>query len=528
MNYGTLRQRNPAYTESRWEELEDLYVGGYPLVEKASRYLPRFVGENRERYAERLSAASYVNYIGQIADYFVANLFDQELTVTPASDAKDTSTPGTEPVDDGFWQAFAHDADLRGTPLAKLLRQVFTTALVKGKGLVAQDLPAAPSSKLASRADEDAAGAARGYAFEVSPEQLLDWETTDTGTFAWAVLHRSVMRRASPAERRDRVVEEFKVWLQDSEFARWELYRTKAHKPNESPKDEEELTLAASGTTTFRCVPLFELAMPAGLWVGNKLGVLAREHFQRRSALNAAQNKSLFAIPYVKLGPEVTAPGDAMPSEAQQNPHRGRDPRGEFNRKGYVVLGKDDHIGFAEPDGHAYALVDGQLEKLVDEMFRIVHQMAASVAATKTALGRAGVSKAEDRRATEIVLTAYGALVRDFAKRLYDCLSAARGETVIWTPHGLDKFELEDRDGILKEALAVDAIAIPSPTFRKVYKTKLAYALVGNVPPETQEVIRDESERFVDREDDMDVRHRDRGDAEDEGADEEGAVPSAA
>jgi len=245
------------------------------------------------------------------------------------------------------------------------------------------------------------------------------------------------------------------------------------------------------GATTFKQIPILELDVPAGLWVGNKLGVLAREHFQRRSALNAAENKSLFAIPYVKLGPEVTAPGAAMPAEVQQNPNRGRDPRGEFNRRGYVVLGKDDGIGFAEPTGSAYDLVDKQLEKLVDEMFRVVHQMASSVSATKQALARAAASKAEDRRATEIVLAAYGALVRDFAKRIYDCLSAARGESVVWTAHGLDKFELDDRDSILKEALALDAIAIPSTTFRQTYKTKIALALVGNVPPETQDVIFD-------------------------------------
>ena len=260
-----------------------------------------------------------------------------------------------------------------------------------------------------------------------------------------------------------------------------------------------------AGKTTFREIPILELAVPPGLWVGNKIGVLAREHFQRRSALNAAENKSLFAIPWVKLGPEVTAPGSAMPSEVQQNPSRGRDPRGEFNRRGYVVLGKDDDIGFAEPLGSAYELVDKQLDKLVDEMFRVVHQMASSISATKQALARAAASKAEDRRATEIVLAAYGALVRDFAKRIYDCLSAARGEKVVWTAHGLDKFELEDRDGILKEALSLDAIAIPSATFRKTYKTKIALALVGNVPPETQDVIREEIERGVEQEGELDA-----------------------
>ena len=516
MRYGTLRQRNPAYTPERWEELGDLYVGGYPLVEKASRYMPKFVGESRERYRERLSAASYLSYMGQIADYFVANLFSQELTLTQAADADDPTTAGAAPASDGFWEEFAHDADLRGTPLVKLLREVLTTTLIKGKGLVVVDLPAKGEAAPTNLAAEEDSGEARGYAFESAPEELIDWEPDDRGGFAWAILHRTIVRRESPAGSRDRIVEEFKVWTHEGEFAAWELFRTAPYKPGEAPKDDDDVPSAGGGTTTFRQIPVLALEVPPGLWVGNKLGVLAREHFTRRSALNAAENKSLFAVPYVKLGPEVTAPGSALPSEVQQNPSRGRDPRGEFNRKGYVVLGKDDAIGFAEPVGGAYELVDKQLDKLVDEMFRVVHQMASSVSATKQALARAAASKAEDRRATEIVLAAYGALVRDFAKRIYDCLSTARGETVVWTVHGLDKFELEDRDGILKEALSLDAIAIPSATFRKTYKTRIALALVGNVPPETQDVIREEIERGVEQEGELDQAAHGDGEEPDE------------
>jgi hypothetical protein len=503
MKYGQLRQENPAYRAARWEELGDLYVGGYDLLEKASRYMPRFVGETSERYAERLSAASYINYIGQIADSFVANLFGKELAVTQAADANNKDTPGGAPTSDGFYGAFAHDADLRGRSFVRLMREVFTTALVKGKAVVAVDLPA-PKKEPGSLAEEEELGAARAYAFEVPIEQLIDWEYGEDGRFEWAILHRVIQRRASPAETRSKVIEEFKVWtLGGDGCAKWETYRTRAHKPGESLKDDDEVKSVASGTTTFRGIPLLELTMPAGLWVGNKLGCLAREHFTRRSALNAAENKSLFAIPWVKLGPEMSAPGQAVPSEVQQNPRRGRDPRMEFVRKGYVALGKDDDIGFAEPEGKAYSLVEQQLEKLVDEMFRVVHQMAASVASTSKALGRAGASKAEDRRATEVVLAAYGALVRDFAVRIYDCIAASRKENVVWTPHGLDKFELEDRETVLKEALAIDSIGIPSATFKRLYKTKLAFALIGNVPPETQDVIRNEVEEGVEQEGDL-------------------------
>ena len=296
MKYGLLRQRNPAYTEARWEELWDLYVGGYALVDKAARYMPKFVGESRERYRERLSAASYVAYMGQIADYFVANLFSQELTLTQAADAKDPATAGSTPAGDGFWEEFAHNADLRGASFVKLVREVLTTALVKGKSLVVVDLPAAGAGAPANLAEEEASGEARGYAFEAAPEELIDWEPDDRGGFAWAILHRMLVRRESPAGARDRIVEEFKVWTHEGEFAVWELFRTAPYKPGQPPKDDDEVPPAGGGTTTFREIPVLELAVPAGLWVGNKLGVLAREHFTRRSALNAAENKSLFAV----------------------------------------------------------------------------------------------------------------------------------------------------------------------------------------------------------------------------------------
>ena len=191
VKYGLLSQKNPAYAEKRWEELGDLYVGGYDLLEKASRYMPRFVGETPERYNERLSAASYLNYIGAIADSFVANLFEQELTITQAADATDKSTPGEAPEPDGVYAEFAHDADLRGTTFVKLMRQVFTTALVKGKAILAVDFPTA-AKRPESLAEEEKLGTSRAYAFDVPIEQLVDWEYGEDGRFEWAILHRTI------------------------------------------------------------------------------------------------------------------------------------------------------------------------------------------------------------------------------------------------------------------------------------------------------------------------------------------------
>src|SRR6516162_8544660 len=97
MLFGILKQRNEAHLGDTWRELGDLYTGGYQILASARRYLPQMVGEGDERYAERVKVAAYLCYLGQIVDFFVANLFSHELKVAPAADANDPNTPGAEP-----------------------------------------------------------------------------------------------------------------------------------------------------------------------------------------------------------------------------------------------------------------------------------------------------------------------------------------------------------------------------------------------------------------------------------------------
>jgi hypothetical protein len=491
MLFGILKQRNEAYLGDTWRELGDLYTGGYQILASAKRYLPQMVGEGDERYAERVKVAAYLCYLGQIVDFFVANLFSHELKVAPAADANDPNTPGGEP-EDHFYVEFAHDADRKGTTFVKLMRACLTTALVKGSALIGYDFPRREREP-ASRAEEEAWGTDRAYAFEIPVEQLIDWELDeDEGTFEFAILHRQFSRRASPAEMRSGVVDEFKVWTMRDGKAHFDIYRTKPHPADKPPADKDDVPLVDSGDTQFTSIPMLRLELSDGLWVGNKIGPAAKEHFQRRNILTAAENKSLFAIPFVQLGSEIGAPGMALPSEVQQNPNRGEDPRVALANKGYLVLGSGDNVDFAEPSGSCYAVVESQLRDLKDEMFRVVHQMAASVSNIGASLGRSGDSKQEDRQSTAIVLGALGSAVRDFAKRIYTAVSEARKDDVVWVPHGLDQYDGDARELVLQEAVQAPQIQIPSNTWRKAFYTQLALRLLPNIEPETADVIRKE------------------------------------
>ena len=82
MRYGVLKQKNPEYRPELWRKLDDLYVGGFQILDRAAAYIPKQIDESPERYEERLQHAEYINYLGMVVDSYTANLFAQEPVVT--------------------------------------------------------------------------------------------------------------------------------------------------------------------------------------------------------------------------------------------------------------------------------------------------------------------------------------------------------------------------------------------------------------------------------------------------------------
>ena len=500
MLYSTLTQSHPSRKPEVWGQIEELYHGGFDLVENAATYLPQQVGEPPQRYRERLQMASYVPYLGAIVDFFVATLFSKPLFVLPGTDAEDLETIGGLPADEKVYQAFSVDADRSRTTFSDVMREVFTTAMLKRVSYLGVDFPAA-DMQFTSLADEMYAGRSTPYVVRIAPEELLDWKLDEYGNFDWVVLYRRRCERVKPSDTRTSVSDEFKVWEMRDGRAVWSTFALGPRNPNQMVSEKEDVPLVAEGVTSFRTVPLVPISLPHGLWIGNKIGILAREHFQRRSALCAAENRSMFAIPFIKLGPEMSAPGAALPSEAQQNSSRGdRGPAMSFVARGFMTLGSEDEVGFAEPTGSSYALVDKQLVDLVNEMYRTAYQMSQSVSSTTQALGRSGRSKSHDNDATSIILEAYAEIVKSAAIKVFQIISSARGDNVEWQAHGLNHVVSGDRAELIQEAAAVGGIQIPSPTFRKLYLGKLSGELLGNVSPTTQAAIVAEISAVVDAE----------------------------
>jgi hypothetical protein len=486
MKYGTLTQTHPAWDGGLWTLLDCLYEGGFAIAsdpKQLAHMLPMHVNESSALHDERKKAATYINYLGDIVDFFAAQLFTKTLTVLP----------GEQGVDMTRYIEFAEDADGKGETLQQLMARCFITAALTSKAIVAVDFPR-NVEPAASLLEEQATGADRPRAFWIDPRSLLDWKKDDRGRFEWAILRRFLVERDTPSDSRNILREQFKVWSMVDGFAAWETWEHKRKKGDDPPHENHELRLVDAGTTSFLRVPLLEFELPKGLWIGNKIGPQCLEHFRRRTTLVASQQKSLMAIPVLKLGPEIGAPRAPQPSEAQQDPSRGSNPKGQFDQKGWVRIGAGDDLSFAEPKGGAYEVEAKQLDRLVDEIFRVSHLMAQSVAATSQALSRSGQSKSEDRGATEVVLEALGDRIGKFAIRIYDTIAETLGDDIFWKAQGLSDFKLRDRALVVDEATKVGQIKIPSKTFKRNYLTQVALRLLEDTTTEDEQLIRTEIE----------------------------------
>lgn len=507
VTYSLISQTHDSYDGRRIEQINDLYAGGFEIMKKAQAYLPRLVGEGDERYAERLKIATYQPYFGQIVDQFVSDLFSQELHIAPAADADNKSTPGT-PAPDTFYTEFLKNAERKGKKsrsFVNVLTDLCNSALKHRTALLCIDAPRPDDNEPPpiNKADEEARGLDKYYVYECNLECLIDWETDEDDNLIWAIIRRREHRRPTPMARRDRTKESFTVWtIEPGGTAEWERWSI-TYDDNKPPHPDDPMSPDGAGTTSFKQIPIHCLELPKGLWVGNKIGPQALEHFRRRSSLIGSENRSLCAIPVAKLATETGAPGGVLPSEAQQDPNRGKDPVRRFNGAGYVTIGKDDSIEFAEPSGACYELVNEQLKELRDDMFAVNHQMAASVRTNSTALGRSGLSKMKDMEATQRILQALGKYVRDFAIEIFEAIAAARGDEINWAAHGLDTYEVDDRESVLEESISMDQVAIPSPTFRKLHKFAIAKKLVPTADPQVLDVIQKEIEDGVDGEEEM-------------------------
>jgi len=346
-----------------WARYRDLYAGGEQFRQNAAEYLVRRSKEPGDVYRERLERAFYENYIGSIIDWYATTLFRREPILT---------YEGSDEAARKFFNQFAEDSDLRGTPMSEFFPAPGHRRAGDGTELHPDRLPA-DSGDGRYTGGRGPAGRSRAYLSSYPAESVINWGKDDQGELEWAVVR---------TERRSHGVQE-KVerrWVR-FDRKRYAVYRRdEANAKDGGPELVEEgpHALASLGR-----VPLVEFTFGDGLWLMNKAAMLQLEHFNKSNALAWALTMGLFAMPVVY-------------SEREFNQILGESY--------YLQLGPQDRFGWTEPEGHVYEIAQANLERLREEVYRVCYLLGQAGGPASKNGTASGLSKQRDYAITQEVL----------------------------------------------------------------------------------------------------------------------------
>ena len=466
-----LDREHPEYRDRRemWQRYWDFYAGGEQLRRNASLHLVRRQKEPNDVYAERLNRVFYENYLGSCIDWYAATLFRSQPGISFRTRAGQS---------EGFYTDFVGDCDCRGSSLVEVARKVFIRALVFREGYLLVDFPRVKDAAK-NRAEEDALGKSRAYLVPYTPQQLINWKVDEKGEFEWVVLKTE---RAFQEEfDQNEIVHEQRWAVYDRTTFR--IFSHKRRTPagaggtasTPAGGDAELIDEGRHGLAEIGRVPLVKMAVSDGLWLANKSALLQQEHFNKSNALSWALHMGLFAMPMVYSEREW----QQIVGEAY-----------------YIQLGPNDRFGWTEPEGHVFQIAADNLDRLKDEVYRVCYLMTQAGGHEARNLGQSGASKQRDFAVTHEVLRAYGAMVKEFLRRVFEMVRDARQDDIEFEISGMDQFDMPDFAEELKHAAELRQLGIASPRFEKELQKRVALKYLDGASQETKnEVMREIEQR---------------------------------
>lgn len=451
---------------------------------------PPHFAEEQQIYQQRIQRSTYIPYAGQIIDFFVSALTSDPIKVVL----------DPEPSDNGYYHDLIEDTTPRGgkrVPLNSFVADQVRCALIHGCAWTLVDLPRMPDpdEKQGSLLDQIESGALNAYLVSLAPENVLDWEQNEQNQLDWAIVRNVVHKRADITAVRDVTREEYIYYTKDE----WKLYAIE-YKAGDEPTDETEVPLEAEGRHSFGVVPIVPFELPEGLHAMAKIENLAINHFNKQSALDWAQYRTLFAFVVAKLGDNTTA----------MTPH-GDDPNRATNQKmgtgRVVVMGSEDSMEYVSPPSEPFKIALETNNVIRDEMYRVANAMALSVDNSGGALKRSAQSKAIDMSAMAIVMKKLGSIARDHVMEVFSVIMKGRGEmdassvsSYDLTVTGYENFDELSMTEFLQEVATIKDLNVPSAKFQQMHQYAIAKRCLPGVDDDDLAIIKDELEKNVSNE----------------------------
>lgn len=473
-----LDAKNDAYDADAWADNEAMYAGGKKFRSRMNRFLTKNPSEPGNVYTMRKAESHYRPYVGSIVDYYVAWLFSANF------DIRGTDSESGEAIAklDDFYSNWKEDVG-NDTDLTAFLRERFTQTLVKGASHWLIEFPDDGGLVPQSAYEFHARGLGNAKLRKVECEQVYDWECNEgTDDLAWVILHDLKVPRKDPRSGpRNQIIETWTIY----DATNVETFQC-VYVVGKRPQPQTDIPSQGLKPHGAQQVPLVTMAVPEGLAVIDRTKEAALANFRLSAALEWGIKRTCYAMPVFKTDDDEKPP--------------------IMGTGYYVQIGKDESYEWAAPPTAHLDVTSKEKDSAREEIYRITHQLALSVDNTKAAaVGRSGESKEMDALATRVVLNAFGACVKSAVEKSYEILSDGRGDTEIsFSIEGLDSFDTQGVAVLIDNAVKAQPLSIPSKTYKKEVKTRVALAMIPDADQSVKDQVRKEVDEGVENEPDVD------------------------
>lgn len=440
------------------------------------RFLWQLEGEPDPSYYQLWNRAYYINYYSAIIDYHRHWLFSEDPIIRPRD--------GDDHPD--WWRDFYENANGSGKGFCDFVRDSFLDVLVARRGgwLIGRN------TSVGSEGDDDSV-----ILTPYPAEQIYDWERDSAGELLWVVLGTREMYREFPGER---MLVSTYTYVDRSQWKTWQVQRGDQYRKNGGPNqkkdaatggtefvndgyyEDDSLQVIGEGVHGLGKVPFVMLEIPEGLWIGDKLAAPCVDIFNKQNRLTNAQLYGCIVQAYLKTSDATKS--SVTFGETQLVRIRPADAAG----------GGEEDFGWKSPDVGPLEFISRLIAEQRDEIYRIVHQMALAVDSKAIgAIARSGASKIEDRKASEIILAAYGGYVAESMLRTVTLLGEIYGDNTVFTLDGYKDFNVSSLD----EEVQVAALALSMGLKSKTAKQEIELRAIGRILDFVDETTKDTIEQ---------------------------------
>lgn len=492
VKYKQLKKQHESYSAGAFRRMELLFGDPAEICkpENAALFIHQHQSEHIDAYRDRLKEAVYIPIYSTIVHYISDFVFEKELTVQDRSGKKSE-----------YWKDFSRGSDrLRKTSFQDQIKQTGTRALAFSSAWLGYDFPEKKTEEGASLFEVAESGEMNAYCFQVDAKEIIDFQYDDHDRLEWVKLCRRIDAPSSPLDETSEIITEFKIWEMLDGIAHFSIYQKK-HKCDYLLIDSDEFDeIKIREATSFDEIPLKKLELPDGLSMKVKIMDLCAKLFRNKTTFEFAKRRAAYPVPYIKLAGEY--PDGSADTFSPADPGKVKSAAQAAASKGLIPLSEKDELGFLQADSACFALLSEDLEKHSNYIYQQANLLSQSVAATTMGAGRSAASKVMDNAALNTAAEELGSIFRAFALEVCSAIARARGEDIEFEAYGLDNFQQTDQEVILKNALALNAINLPSKEFKKRYMLLCAVNMLPSLDREAEALIKEEIDSAVDKEPD--------------------------